>query len=209
MKEQLEEIRFHGFAVSEGIAIGYAFFLLQNEERIPEFPITLGEVDDEIARYRKALFSSREDLKRLQSDLVREGSGEVVTIIDAHIQMLEDPMMTTQMEDKIRQMLQNTESVFHSVMSDYEMRFSRSRDTFFQQRLIDVMDLAKRVLGHLCLNDKILISEVPFNSVVFVRELTPSHSAAAQKDPICDLSGTFRAISSSKRGDPRIRYRRG
>ncbi|MBS0651977.1 MAG: phosphoenolpyruvate--protein phosphotransferase [Verrucomicrobia bacterium] len=179
MKEHLKEYRFKGFPVSEGIAIGIPFFLTQEEEQIPEFPITIGEVDDEIARYRKALFSSREDLRRLQSDLVHEGSTDVITIIDAHIQMLEDPMMTTQMEEKIRQMLQNTESVFHSVMSDYETRFSRSSDAFFQQRLIDVMDLAKRVLGHLCPNDKVSISDIPFNSVVFAQELIPSYSAAA------------------------------
>lgn len=179
MKERLNEHRFKGFPVSEGIAIGIPFFLTQDQEQIPEFPITIGEVDDEIARYRKALFSSREDLKQLQFDLVHEGSTDVITIIDAHIQMLEDPMMTTQMEEKIRQMLQNTESVFHSVMSDYETRFSRSSDAFFQQRLIDVMDLAKRVLGHLCPNDTVSIADIPFNSVVLAHELIPSYSAAA------------------------------
>ena len=80
MKEHLEEHRFRGFPVSEGIAIGIPFFLHQEEAQIPEFPITIGEVDDEIARYRRALFSSREDLKRLQSDLVQEGSNDVITI---------------------------------------------------------------------------------------------------------------------------------
>ncbi len=179
MKEHPEEHRFQGFPVSEGIAIGIPFFLHHEEELIPEFPITIGEVDDEIARYRRALFSSREDLKRLQSDLVQEGSSDVITIIDAHIQMLEDPMMTVQMEEKIRQMLQNTESVFHSVMSDYESRFSRKNDAFFQQRLIDVMDLAKRVLGHLCPKEKVSIDDIPFNSVVFAQDLIPSYSAAA------------------------------
>ncbi len=179
MSENLEELRFQGFPVSDGIAIGIPFFLNYEEEHIPEFPISIGEVDDEIARYRRALFSSREDLKRLQSDLVHEVSDDVITIIDAHIQMLEDPMMTTHMEEKIRQMLQNTESVFHSVMRDYENRFSRSSDAFFQQRLIDVMDLANRVLGHLCPKEKISVSDIPFNSVVFASELIPSHSAAA------------------------------
>lgn len=185
MKERSDEYRFRGFPVSDGIAIGTPFFLNQEENDIPEFPITLGEVDDEIARYRKALLSSREDLKRLQFDLAQEGSSDVMTIIDAHIQMLEDPMMTTEMEDKIRQMLQNTESVFHTVMSDYETRFSRSSDAFFQSRLIDVMDLAKRVLGHLRPHDQISITDIPFNSVVFAKEIVPSHSAAAH---ICRVS---------------------
>jgi phosphotransferase system enzyme I (PtsI) len=179
MAELLTEYRFKGQPVSEGIAIGFPFFLIPNEEKIPEFPITIGEVDDEIARYRKALFSSREDLKRLQSDLVQEGSSDVMTIIDAHIQMLDDPIMTTQMEETIRHRLHNTESVFHSVMRDYETRFSRSCDAFFQERSIDVVDLANRILGHLCPTDRKSIAEIPYNSVVFAQELIPSYSAAA------------------------------
>src|SRR5690242_11034734 len=110
MEESSQEMRFQGFPVSDGIAIGVPYFLHPEERNIPTFPITIGEVDEEIARYRRALFSSREDLKRIQRDLDREGSSEAVTIIDAHILMLEDPLMTTHIEEKIRQMLQNTES---------------------------------------------------------------------------------------------------
>ncbi|MBY0528892.1 MAG: phosphoenolpyruvate--protein phosphotransferase [Rhabdochlamydiaceae bacterium] len=180
MNRANKEIRIKGFPVSDGVAIGVPYFFCPEEEQIPEFPISIGEVDDEIARYRKALFSSREDLQRLQSDLVCEGSDDAVTILDTHIQMLEDPMMTTHMEEKIRQMLQNTESVFHEVIRDYEVRFSQTSDSFFQQRLVDVMDLAKRVLGHLSPKAKHSLLDIPFNSIVFIHELIPSYTAAAQ-----------------------------
>src|SRR5581483_3390061 len=106
MKEE-NEIILKGIAVSEGIAIGSSFFLSSTEETIPEFPIAVSEIDREITRYRNALFSSREDLQRLQTDLAKEGSLDAVTIIDTHIQMLEDPMITTQMEERIRVMRQN------------------------------------------------------------------------------------------------------
>lgn len=180
MKEE-KEIRIQGVPVSEGIAIGVPFFLsVSQDESIPEFPITIGEVDDEIARYRRALFSSQEDLERLQCDLAIEGSQDAVTIIDTHIQMLKDPMMTTHMEEQIRQMRQNTESVFRSVISDYEKRFSLTTDSFFQQRLVDVMDLSKRILGHLNPREKFSLSDIPPNSVVFAKELIPSDTAEAQ-----------------------------
>jgi phosphoenolpyruvate-protein phosphotransferase (PTS system enzyme I) len=178
--DEEEEIRLQGAPVSEGIAIGTSFFLSSQEENIPEFPITMGEVDQEIARYRQALFSSREDLERLQNDLVNEGSMDAITIIDTHIQMLNDPLMTTHMEEKIRQMRQNTESVFRSVIDEYEKRFSQTKDSFFQQRLIDVMDLSKRILGHLCYKPKISFSDIPPNSVIFTKELVPSDTAAVQ-----------------------------
>lgn len=185
MKDCPQEIRFQGFPVSEGIAIGTPFFLNSEEKNIPCFPITTGEVDGEIARYRDALFSSREDLKRIQKDLELEGSTEAVMIIDSHIMMLEDPLMTNHMEEKIRQMMQNTESVFHSVLTDFEQRFCRSNDTFFQQRFLDIMDIAKRVLGHLCpIERPFSFGELPLQSIVFAKELVASQTATANASRI-------------------------
>lgn len=119
-------------------------------------------------------------MKQLHTDLAQEASCDAATIIETHIQMLDDPLMTVHMEEKIRQMLQNTESVFHSVITDYEKRFSSKTDTFFQNRLVDVMDLAKRVLGHLRPAKGTSLTDVPFNSIVFAQELVPSHTAIAQ-----------------------------
>lgn len=185
MQEKFEEMRFHGIPVSEGIAIGAPFFLSEEQDQVPEFPISLGEVDEEIERYRRALSFSREDLRRLQSDLTVEGSEDVVTIFDTHIQMLEDPMMTTQMEEKIRRTMRNTESVVNLAMRDCENRFSQIPDPFFQQRMVDVMDLAQRILGHLSDRTRHSVGEIPLDSVVFTRELTPSHSAAARAQHVC------------------------
>ena len=178
MKNQ-EEIFIQGFPVSDGIAIGVPFFLQPIEKEILEFPISLKEVDDEIARYRSALYSSREDLTQLRNHLAMEVSDDAATIIDSHISMLDDPLMTVHMEEKIRQMLQKPESVFQSVITDYEKRFSQTTNPFFQERLVDVMDLANRILGHLCPSKGNSLSNVPFNSVVFAKELIPSHTAAA------------------------------
>jgi phosphotransferase system enzyme I (PtsI) len=180
MSEQ-KEIWIKGFPVSDGIAIGVPFFLQPVPQEIPEFPISLKEVDEEIARYRNALFSSRQDLAQLRTHLAQEVSDDAATIIDTHIHMLEDPLMNEHMEEKIRQTLQNSESVFKSVMTDYESRFSQRTDAFFQERLVDVMeDLAKRVLGHLCPRKGSSLNQVPYNSIVFANVLIPSYTASVQ-----------------------------
>lgn len=177
--ELSKEVLIQGAPVSEGIAIGSAYFLKPIDEDVPDFEITHHEVDSEVARYRKALFSSKEDLNRLRHDLVMEGSDEAVSTIETHIQMLEDPMITTHMEGKIRQMLRNTESVFHSVISDYSNRFSERTDSFFQERLVDVQDLSKRILGHLRTKQNAQLLEIPSGSIVLTQELAPSYTASA------------------------------
>ena len=179
-----EEFRLQGVPVSEGVAIGIPYVCISSEENIPEFPISIGEVDDEIARYRKALFSSKEDLERLQTNLESEGSKDAASIINSHIQMLEDPMITTDMENKIRQMLLNTESVFHTFITDYEQKFSQTSDLFFQERLVDIMDLSKRILGHLSPHKTISFTEIPNNAVIFAKELVPSQPASVYASQI-------------------------
>lgn len=175
-----KEIHIKGAPVSEGIAIGIPVFLSSDGEDVPEFPISTGEVENEIARYRQALSSSREDLKKLQEDLNQEGSSEIASIIGTHIEMLDDPLMTTHMESKIREMLKNTESVFHTVIHDYEQRFSETPDGFFKQRLSDVRDLSQRVLRNLCDSDKVSFDAIPQDAIVFAKELIPSDTASIQ-----------------------------
>ncbi|MGH7889647.1 MAG: phosphoenolpyruvate-utilizing N-terminal domain-containing protein, partial [Thermodesulfobacteriota bacterium] len=175
------EIYLKGAPVSEGIAIGIPIFLsYSDEDEVPDFPISTGEVESEIARYRQALSSSREDLKKLQADLADEGSKEVASIIGTHIEMLDDPLMTTHMEGKIREMLKNTESVFHAVINDYEKRFNETSDSFFKERFSDFKDLSQRVLRNLCDSERISLEKLPPNSIIFAKELIPSDTASLQ-----------------------------
>lgn len=185
MEEAPTEMRFQGFPVSEGIAIGTPFFLHSEEKKIPCFPIAKEEIESEIARYRYALSASKEDLRRIQRDLEMEGSTEAVMIIDAHIMMIDDPLITDKVVKKIHDMMQNTESVFHSVLADYEKQFAQNGDAFFQQRFLDIVDVSKRILGHLCpIHTPFSFSDIPMQSIVFATELIPSHTASAQSSQI-------------------------
>jgi phosphotransferase system enzyme I (PtsI) len=184
MTEHQCEFYLEGFPISEGVAIGKLYILSHpHQDFVPEFSINSEEVDGEIQRYRKALSSSRQDLEQLQVFLSDEGSHEAVTIIDTHIQMLEDPLITTFVEQKIKQMLQNTESVFCSVIGEYEKKFVAIDDTFFKQRLVDVRDVSQRILKHL--HPKPPLKQVPSNAVIFAKELIPSHTAEACVSKVC------------------------
>ncbi|MBM3199274.1 MAG: hypothetical protein FJZ58_08525, partial [Chlamydiae bacterium] len=176
---EIQECCLRGLPVSAGIAIGRLAILKEHKE-IFFAPVAIdhADVDAEILRYRQALFSSRCDLQQLQKLMSVEGSTEAVTIIDTHIQMLEDPLMTTMVEQKIRQMLQNTESVFRSVMGEYEKHFLNMEDLVLRQRLIDVKDLSQRVLNHLHPQGEPSAS-LPSEAVIFSKELTPSDTIEA------------------------------
>jgi phosphoenolpyruvate-protein kinase (PTS system EI component) len=130
--EPNKEIRLKGTPVSEGIALGNPFSITSEDEVIPDFSIGVGEIYQDISLYRNALFSIREEVKKLQSALETQGSFEAVTIIDTHLQMLCDPLMTTHMEERIRQMRRNTE--VPSAIQGLEKIFQSQR-LFFQAEI--------------------------------------------------------------------------
>lgn len=185
MSKLQEEVRLEGIGVSEGVGIGILCFLQSDDEMsLPEFAITSTQVSREISRYRRALCSSRDELERLQFHLAKEGSKEAVGIIDSHIQMLEDPIMTTVMEQKIAQMMQNSESVFRAVMSEYGQFFSGNDDEGMHQKWVDVKDLVKRILRHL---NPVVVSEwseYPKNAIISAYEMVPTFIAEASPSQI-------------------------
>lgn len=185
MKRSKEKV-FPIKVLSPGIAIGHAFFCDRSCKEIPEFTVSSRAVGWEIARYRKALFSSRQDLERLQEQCVLEGSNEAASVLGTHIQMLKDPMMTTKIEEKVRTRRRNIESVFRSVISEYEKAFTKRNNSYFQQRLVDVKDVSKRILSHLSPEEQ---EQMRFSkgSILFSREFFPSDVSMIHRGDVVAL----------------------
>src|SRR6185295_14145475 len=111
-----------------------------------------------------------------QGELMKQGSIDAVTIVDTHLQLLEDPLITTQVEEKIRKMQSNTEAVFRTTIREYERKLTQA-STFFRERAYDVKDLSRRILHHLAPNPKEDDKFLP-HAIVVARELPPSFAAA-------------------------------
>ncbi len=177
----VEKVVYKGVSVSRGIAIGKAFFLdMLDNKKIDVTTLSEEEIDDEIGRFYRAVCSSREDLQKIQVDLATTGSEEAAEIIDAHLQMLNDPLLTTEIEKKIRSLQQNCEVVFQSAMSEVIDRFSKAEDLFFKSRLDDIVDISSRVLRHLDAHTHSAIDHMPLNAIIFTQMLSPSDTAAIQ-----------------------------
>jgi len=185
-----------GLSVSKGIARGPLFFIEPNNEDVPNFEIEETSVDREIARFRDALVSSKDDLKSLQESLTDEDAPEVAQILDSHLEMLKDPLMTQETEVGIRKMCRNAESVFLDVITDYKSQLKDVKDNFFEERVRDITDVSKRVLSHLKPFKKADLSSVPPQSILASNELVPSNIAEVKSDEISAFITKFGGISS-------------
>src|SRR6185295_17840441 len=138
-----EETILQGVAVSVGIGIGPPLFFSSVEEGVEEVSIGKKEIDSEIDRFRRALDRSRKDVEGLQKISQQEGPSEIHSILDTHLEMMQDPLLTSVIEERIRDKQRNTESVFHHTIEEYKGRLNK-------ERVCDnIADVARRVLGHL------------------------------------------------------------
>lgn len=179
-----QEVRLTGYPICTGIAIGRPFFFSVPEDNVPEFLVSSDKIDHEVDRYYKALKSSQQDLLFLRTRLQKEGGQEAVSILSSHLEMIYDPLMTTQVEEAIREKGKNTEYAFKSVINEYEKKFSKITDAFFRERLKDFQDISRRIIGHLRKREQCKLSQLTSPAVVFAHELSPSDTAEANTDVI-------------------------
>lgn len=174
-----EEIIIRGSPISKGIGIGFPVFFSCADEEVSFHLISKKEVEEEIDRYRRALDLSRIDLENLQKISVRSGPSESVAILGTHLEIMKDPLITVDIEKKIRDTQQNTEWIFHHLIEEYKQRFSTLQDSYFQERIRDIIDISRRILGHLRPLGRVKIGDIPHNSVILAHELVPSETIEA------------------------------
>ena len=111
-----QEMIVMGRPVCRGIAIGKPFFLNRDDFTIFETRISAAHMQREIERYRHALLRSRQDIKKLQKQLEMESAGEGILVLEAQLEMLQDPLLTTEVEKEIKKNKKNVEFIFHQVI---------------------------------------------------------------------------------------------
>jgi phosphoenolpyruvate-protein phosphotransferase (PTS system enzyme I) len=178
-KLEAQEIILQGSPICRGIAVGKLFFLNRNEFKVSERDLPSDLIDREIERYRAALSRSKQDIKRLQKQLELESAMEGILILEAQLEMLQDPLLISQIEQQIRSSRKNAEFVFQEAIVKYQEKFQAIGDSFFAERFQDLQDIGRRVLGYLHESGPISLNHIPAHSIVFAQELTASNAAEA------------------------------
>jgi len=215
-------LRLKGTPVSSGIAIGRAHLISFEEIPIPSYEIADGDVDNEVARFNRALNFVVEELESVKETARISVSDESLAIFDVHIAILRDPVLKRNTIAKIIKERKNAEAAFASSVRMVLDILENSPDPYFRERVIDIKDLAakvqmKMVGGHkkedLNIPDPILVSSQlspsqtgPFRQFVkaFVTEHggKTSHTAIlARSLEIPAVVGVSGTVESVEQGD--------
>lgn len=210
MKKKQEEKIICGSPLSRGIAIGKPYFFTHTEDDIPERIILEKDVDFEIERYRHALSCSRNDVKRLRRELEEENALEAASILETHLQIMQDPLLTTLIENQIKLTRRSADYVFHHSHVKYQKKFQAIRDPFFRNRDKDLEDISRRLMSYLMESTRISLAEIPEGSIVFARELTATDTAEAKSGHVsafvteCGGFNSHAAIVARAKGIPYV-----
>jgi len=169
-----------GIAVSPGVAIAKALVLGTETFRIPHQFVRAETVEAEVARFRQALGSVCDEIasnERLAAEHLGKQYG---AIFGAHLQLLNDPKLSAEVEQLIREKFYAPEFAASRVLRKYAKVF-QSLGSFMAERAVDLFDLEKRILRRMLGQHREELSNLNCPVVIIARNLTPSETASLDR----------------------------
>jgi len=185
--------RLQGIAVSPGVAIGEALVMDNEGFRIPRRFVARDAVEAELERLDKAIRAAGEEIARNRDVVSHELGEKYGAIFEAHLQMLQDSRLRSELEEMIRQRHYSPEYAVSRTLRRYADVFQRLESSYLAERANDVFDIEKRLLRHLLGRRREGISHLTSPCLVLARNLTPSEAANLDrrfvKGFVCEVGG--------------------
>ena len=177
-KRKTGEKMLRGIPVSKGVSRSRVVVL----DRTRINPAKLGILESDPAgeedRLQASLVQTRRQILAVQERLREALGAKDAQIFDAHLLVLEDPMLIEQTTRLIREDLVTAEFAFHEASEKYAKALGKVDDSYLSERAADIRDVAQRVLANLmgqalCTG----LADLTEPCVVVAHDLTPSDTA--------------------------------
>src|SRR5690625_2664902 len=168
-----------GIAASSGIAFGNAYILMD-----PDLTYSKDEIDNhqtEIEKFHTAIEKTKYEIDTIRKKVATEQGEENAAIFDAHLLVLSDPELITNVENNIKEMNMNAAWALDETANQFVQLFEQLDNEYMRERAADIKDVSKRILAHLLgktLPNPGLIEE---KTIVIAEDLTPSDTAQINK----------------------------
>jgi phosphotransferase system enzyme I (PtsI) len=169
--------RLQGIAVSPGIAIGEALVMDTEGFRIPQRFVARDAVDNELERLGKAIAAAGAEIEANRDAVASELGAQYAAIFDAHLQMLTDPKLRSELDTLIRDRNFSPEYAVSRVLRRYAKVFQSLPRGSLSERASDIFDVEKRLLRNLLGRRREELSQLTSPVVILAHDLTPSETA--------------------------------
>jgi phosphotransferase system enzyme I (PtsI) len=173
-----------GIGVSPGVVIGPAFVVSSEISSVVEREISSDDVYQEMCRLENALIETRRQIKGIQKDLESRASVSDASILDAHLMVLDDRMFLDEVIGEIKNKRRNAEMVVKRVSDHYADLLASLEDDYMRERVIDVKDVARRLIRNLSGGLDTAMGKLSQKHVIVAVDLAPSDTASLRKDMV-------------------------
>ncbi len=168
--------------VAPGIAIGRVMRVGETPREQPE-PVVLAPemAAPELARFHSALEKTGVQLAGLREKLAQKLQGDEAGILDAHILILEDEMLISEVKKCIMQEHFSAEYAVFATMEKFSAVFNGVNDEYLKERALDFRDVGGRILDNLSGVD---VATVAYNEprIIIASNLTPSETVGLERE---------------------------
>ncbi len=178
-----------GIAASPGVVIRKAYVIFDESFRILPRRIAEDEVDQEIERFELAISESKAEIHLIKQKFEeRAKEPGLAEIFDAHIHLLEDPILLTETTRRIREEKRNVEFIFSDNINAIAEKFTSMEDEYLRQRLHDIQDVSRRVLRKLLRQERRPLSKLGEKVILVSHDLTPAETASMDRENVLAIA---------------------
>ncbi|MCD8224201.1 MAG: phosphoenolpyruvate--protein phosphotransferase [Clostridiales bacterium] len=166
---------YKGTNASAGIGIGKAAIVEEAELIIEQKAVV--SVEAEVERFRKALEKTVSETERLAKELAENVGEKEAEIMQGHMMLLMDPMLTGEIESSVKNSSVCAEYAIEQVCNMYADVFAGMDSEMMQQRATDMRDIKTRMQRVLLGIETVDIASLPQGTILVAKDLTPSMTA--------------------------------
>lgn len=174
-----------GKGISEGIGLGKAVILKENELKIEKQKI------EDISAEKQRVYNAIKEVENEIENLIQNISGTEKEIMQAYLMILQDPSLTEETINIIEQEKCNSAYAVEIGLNKIIKTFEEMDDPYMAARSRDIEDMKRRILYKLLKIEEIDLSKLPKNTILVAKELQTSDTA---KMNLKNISGIITEI---------------
>jgi phosphotransferase system enzyme I (PtsI) len=170
---------FRGIPVSPGVCRGRILVLSRPQDsNIPRRQLREEELPGQIRRLEQVLVETRRQVLEVQRQVSENLGVKDASIFDAHLLVLEDPLLLEEVTRLINEEKVNVEYAFHQFAEKYIATLGASQDEYLRERAADLRDVTARLLNNLLGRaEDADLRHLPEQCILIAHDLTPSRTA--------------------------------
>lgn len=178
--------RFEGAGISPGIAIAPIHKVVRERVEHEARAISESDIDAEFQRFLASVAATRAELLALREKTASEIGEKEAEIFDAHIMVLDDPLLHYEVSKRLKSDLQNIEAVLESVIEGLKESFAGMQDSVMRERSADIADVGEKLIRNLLgrESEELKVAEP---SVIIAVDISPSVAATLNTDFVLGL----------------------